>query len=131
MGPASRVPTCRRGRPWKRSASLRPTDLLGADAATSAASTTRQGFSAERSTLDFGPPLDPLVVVLADVTPVVAAVRQRRRPVVEVVQVLLARCVVLVAVALVLGERARLRVGRRLTEPLGDLGVDLRIDDVV
>ena len=31
-GPASSAPTCRRGRPWKRPASLRPTDLLSTTA---------------------------------------------------------------------------------------------------
>ena len=40
IGPASSVPTCSRGRPWKRPASLRPTDLLGAGVLTPAASTT-------------------------------------------------------------------------------------------
>ena len=40
-GPASSAPTWSRGRPWKRSASLRPTDLFGADARASAASIDR------------------------------------------------------------------------------------------
>ena len=37
-GPASSAPTCRRGRPWKRSASLRPTDLLSTTASVAIAS---------------------------------------------------------------------------------------------
>ena len=39
IGPLSSDPTWRRGRPWKRSASLRPTDLFSAPAPTPAAST--------------------------------------------------------------------------------------------
>ena len=38
IGPASRAPAWSLGRPWKRSASLRPADLFGADASASAAS---------------------------------------------------------------------------------------------
>ena len=46
---------------------------------------------ASLSPLDLGPALDPLVVCRADVTAVVSAVGDRSRPVVEVVEVLLAR----------------------------------------
>src|SRR3954453_19789111 len=83
-GPLSSAPTCSPGRPWKRSASLRPTDLFGLEATASAASINRRGchVGRARSTLGVRPGQDPIVVVHA-VAAAVAAVGERRLPVVH------------------------------------------------
>src|SRR3954453_834530 len=136
-GPESSAPTWRPERPWKRSASLRPTDLFGGSALTPAASMTLY------STLDLCPCSGPVVVVLACVAAVIAAVRQWHLPVVGVLPEVRIRCVVLVAElrirrqAVGLGRRrerrriARLALGRSLTEVLSDLGIGIRRDDEI
>src|SRR5438874_11029005 len=111
MGPASRLPTWSRGRPWKRSASLRLADLFCGPVVTPAASTALE------STLDLGPCGGPVVVVLACITAAVTAVGHRHLPVVDLLPEIRIRCVVLVA---------ELRI-RRKSIGLGGGGQGVRI----
>src|SRR5882762_7600961 len=78
------------------------------------------------SPLDLLPLVDPLVVGRAVVPAAVHALLLGRCPVVDLGGVRLIGRVVDVAEVLLGGELARLRLGRRLTEVLGHLGVDLR-----
>src|SRR3954471_24039349 len=111
-GPASSSDSCTRGR--------RQRNLATADKECLAAQ--RAPPAACASTLDLRPGLDPLRVVHADVPAVVAALLPRRVPVGHLVEVGLVVGVEDLAVILVGGQRAGLRVRRGLTEPLGHLG---------
>src|SRR4051812_30498844 len=95
-GPASSSDSCTRGRRQRNLAT-----------------------AASESALDLRPGLDPLRVVHADVPAVVAALLPRRVPVGHLVEVGLVVGVEDLAVILVGGQRAGLRVRRGLTEPLG------------
>src|SRR4051794_15954358 len=107
IGAARIAPACRRGRPWKRPASLRPTDLFGAGALTPAASTIARSANYPRSALDLGPSLDPIVERDARlVVTTFTTVGHRGLPEVDLVPERLVVCVIVVAVV------SRAEVGR-------------------
>src|SRR6185312_12083779 len=83
------------------------------------------------SSLDLLPLVHPFAVGGAVVAAAVDALGLRSRPVVDLGRVIGVERVVLLAERRVLGLLARLGLGRRLTEPLGDLGVDRRGGDPV
>src|SRR5215211_4323018 len=99
-GPASSSDSCRRGRRQRYLA-------------------TAASSNPGRLALDLRPGLDPLRVVHADVPAIVAALLGRRRPVGHLVEVGLVVGVEDLAVVLVLGQRAGLRISRSLPEQLG------------
>ena len=79
---------------------------------------------------DLRPGVHPVLLRLAG-TALPSAVGRRRRPKVDVLPEALVACVEVRAEVLVRRVVARLRVRRRLAEPLRDLRVRLRRDDVV